>query len=361
MRGNDIHQQKLFSYISPATRVPRNHPLRPIREMVNRALEDLSPIFQELYSEIGRPSIAPEKLLRASLLQIFYSIRSERMLVEQLDYNLLFRWFVGFSMDDQIWHHSVFTKNRDRLLNTDTAVTFLRLICTEAEEAGLLSREHFSVDGTLIQAWASIKSFKPKDHHDDDPPSPQGRNPEVDFRGKKLKNETHASTTDEDARLYKKSKGAEAKLSFLGHALMENRHGLVVDTRLTPADGHGEREAALDMLSQLPRKRRKTIGADKNYDAQNFIKEVRATNTTPHVARKQQSAIDGRTTRHAGYSASLKFRKRIEEIFGWMKTIGPLRRPMYRGVDRIDGVFTLTAAAYNLVRMRNLGLPVSSG
>ncbi len=361
MHGNDIHQQKLFSYVSPDSRVPRNHPLRPIREMVNRALEDLSPIFQELYSGIGRPSIAPEKLLRASLLQIFYSIRSERMLVEQLDYNLLFRWFVGFSMDDSIWHHSVFTKNRDRLLNTDTAVAFLRLVCDQAEEAGLLSREHFSVDGTLIQAWASIKSFKPKDHDDDNTTSPQGRNPEVDFRGKKLKNETHASTTDADAKLYKKSTGSEAKLSFLGHALMENRHGLVVDTRLTPADGHGEREAALDMLSQLPRNKRKTIGADKNYDAQEFIKGVRATNTTPHVAQKQHSAIDGRTSRHAGYGTSLKIRKRIEEIFGWMKTIGPIQRPMYRGLDKIDGVFTLTAAAYNLIRMKNLGLPVASG
>jgi transposase len=361
MRGNDVQQQAMFSYLSPAARVPQDHPLRPIRDMVNQALAELSGEFQAMYSREGRPSIPPEKLLRALLLQILYTIRSERLLMEQLDYNLLFRWFVGLSMDDKVWDHSVFSKNQERFLDSDLAAAFFARILDQAAAAGLLSDEHFTVDGTLIEAWASLKSFRPKDT-----PPPEGgggRNPEVDFHGQRRLNQTHASTTDPEARLFKKGKGKEAKLCFMGHVLMENRHGLVVSPRLTAATGTAEREAAEDMVGALPGRRRITVGGDKAFDTQDFVKSMRSLNATPHVAQNcngRKSAIDGRTTRHPGYDVSQRLRKRVEEIFGWMKTVGNLRKTRHRGEDRVGWVFTLTAAAYNLVRMRNLTAAVST-
>lgn len=356
MRGSDIQQQRLFSYISPEVRVPQKHPLRPIKKMANQALRELSSMFKTIYSSEGRPSIAPEKLLRSLLLQVFYSIRSERLLVEQLDYNLLFRWFIGLSMDDPVWNHSTYSKNRDRLLQTDVAVAFLRSICRQAEDAGLLSDEHFTVDGTLIEAWASLKSFRPKGENPTDK-NEGGRNPEVDFHGQKRKNDTHASTTDPESRLHKKSKGKEARLAYMGHVLMENRNGLAVDARLTQATGKAEREAALSMVEDIPGNHRVTLGADKAYDTADFVKELRVLKATPHVAGKSKgSAIDGRTTRHEGYKISQRKRKRVEEIFGWMKTVGFIRKTRHRGQEKVDWVFTFATAAYNLVRMRNLGL-----
>ena len=361
MRGNDVQQEAMFSYLSPEARVPQDHPLRPIRDMVNRALAELSGEFQAMYSREGRPSIPPEKLLRALLLQILYTIRSARLLMEQLDYNLLFRWFVGLSMDDQVWDHSVFSKNQERFLDSDLAAAFFARILQQAASAGLLSDEHFTVDGTLIEAWASLKSFRPKDA-----PPPEGgggRNPEVDFHGEKRLNQTHASTTDPEARLFKKGKGKEAKLCFMGHVLMENRHGLVVSPRLTAATGTAEREAAEDMVGAIPGRRRITVGGDKAFDTQDFVKSMRSLNATPHVAQNcngRKSAIDGRTTRHPGYAVSQRLRKRVEEIFGWMKTVGNLRKTRHRGEDRVGWVFILTAAAYNLVRMRNLTAAVST-
>jgi transposase len=360
MRGPDIQQQKLFSYLSPESRVPLTHPLRPIRILADKALKELSPVFRELYSRIGRPSIPPEQLLRSLLLQILYSIRSERMLAEQLDYNLLFRWFVGLSMDETIWDHSVYSKNRERILHSDLAVIFLRSICSQAEAAGLVSNDHFTVDGTLIETWASLKSFRPKD---EEPPASTGgnRNPEVDFHREKRRNDTHASTTDPESRLFRKGKGKEAKLCFMGHVLMENRNGLVVDTRVTQATGTAEREAALSMASDIPGVHRVTIGADKGYDCKEFVDDLRNLTVTPHVAQKAKgSAIDGRTTRHEGYAVSQVKRKRVEEIFGWMKTVSWLRKARYKGEEKIDWLFTLSAAAYNMVRMRNLGI-VASG
>jgi len=358
MRGADTQQQKLFSYLSPDSRVPQNHPLRPIRIMADTALKKLSPVFRELYATTGRPSIPPEQLLRSLLLQILYTIRSERMLTEQLDYNLLFRWFVGLSMDEKIWNHSVYSKNRDRLLQSDIAVHFLRSICDQAEQAGLLSDDHFTVDGTLIESWASLKSFRPRD---EEPPCEGGRNPEVDFHGEKRCNATHASVSDPQSRLYRKGKGKEARLYFMGHVLMENRNGLAVDTRLTQATGTAERAAALAMAADLPGTHRVTIGADKGYDCAEFVAGLRSLIVTPHVARKaKDSAINGRTTRHEGYAISQKKRKRVEEIFGWMKTVGWLRKARYKGEEKIDWLFTLSAAAYNMVRMRNLGI-VASG
>lgn len=355
MRGDDQNQQAMFSYISPEARVPKDHPLRPIRIMVDNALVDLAPLFKEMYSHTGRPSIPPEQLLRALLLQILYSIRSERMLVEQLDYNLLFRWFVGLSMDDKVWDHSTFSKNRDRLIAHDVATQFFVIIRRLAEKADLLSNDHFSVDGTLIEAWASMKSFRPKDDQDQDPPASGGRNAEVDFKGQKRKNDTHQSTTDPDCRLLKKGKGKEAKLCFMGHALMENRNGLVVDSRLTQATGTAEREAALEMVENRPGIKRVTLAADKNYDTAEFVRKLRRMNATPHVAQKAKgSAIDKRTTRYSGYQTSQKVRKRVEEIFGWMKTAGLLRKTRHRGLKRVECTFTLAATAYNLVRMRNL-------
>lgn len=353
MRGDDLQQQAMFSYISPEARVPKDHPLRPIQIMVDHALFDLAPLFKKMYSHTGRPSIPPEQILRALLLQVFYSIRSERMLVEQLEYNLLFRWFVGLSMDDKVWDHSVFSKNRDRLIQHDVATQFFDMIRRQAERADLLSNEHFTVDGTLIEAWASMKSFRPKD--DQDPPTSGGRNSEVDFKGQQRKNDTHQSTTDPEARLLKKGKGKEAKLCFMGHALMENRSGLVVDSRLTPATGTAERSAALEMIEDVPGTKQITLGADRGYDVASFVKELRRLKATPHVAQKTKgTAIDKRTTRHPGYQTSLKIRKRVEEIFGWMKTTGVLRKTRHRGLERVECDFTLAAAAYNLVRMRTL-------
>ena len=357
MRGQEKNQQTLFSYISPEQRVPKNHPLRSIRQMIDKALKNMHHSFSEQYSETGRPSIPPEQLLRALLLQIFYTIRSERLLMEQLHYNLLFRWFVGLSMDDPVWDHSTFSKNRERLLNSDMATCFFQSIRDQARQKKLLSDEHFTVDGTLLDAWASIKSFKPKDSDDRHDPSGgnQGRNPTVDFRGQKRTNDTHASATDPDARLYKKSKGQPAKLCYMGHALMENRNGLVVDTMVTITSGTAEREAAVMMLDQIPGRGRITIGADKGYDCKEFIEDCRDLKATPHVARNERgSAIDGRTTRHEGYGISLRIRKRVEEVFGWLKTIGCLGKLHHRGCDRVDAIFSFATAAYNLIRIRNL-------
>jgi len=360
MRGDDIHQDGIFSYLSPEARVPKDHPLRPLRQMVNQALGELSRDFQAMYSREGRPSIPPEKLLRALLLQVLYTIRSERLLMEQLDYNLLFRWFVGLSMDDKVWDHSVFSKNRERFLRSDLAAAFFGRIKEQAAQAGLLSDEHFTVDGTLIEAWASLKSFRPKDAP---PPSGgSGRNPEVDFHGERRLNQTHASTTDPEARLFKKGKGKEAKLCFMGHVLMENRHGLIVSPRLTAATGTAERETAVRLVGAVPGRHRITVGGDKAYDTREFVQSLRALKAVPHVAQScngRKSAIDGRTTRYPGYAVSQRLRKRVEEIFGWIKTVGNLRRTRHRGEDRVDWVFTLTAAAYNLVRIRNLTAAVS--
>jgi len=360
MRGDDVQQEAMFSYLSPEARVPRDHPLRPIRDMVNQALAELSGEFQAMYSREGRPSIPPEKLLRALLLQVLYTIRSARLLMEQLDYNLLFRWFVGLSMDDKVWDHSVFSKNQERFLDSDLAAAFFGRILAQAKSAGLLSDEHFTVDGTLIEAWASLKSFRPKDAPP--PAGGGGRNPEVDFHGEKRLNRTHASTTDPEARLFKKGKGKEAKLCFMGHVLMENRHGLVVSPRLTAATGTAEREAAVGLVEGIPGRHRITVGTDKAYDTREFVQSLRALKAVPHVAQNcngRKSAIDGRTTRHPGYAISQRLRKRVEEIFGWMKTVGNLRKTRHRGEDRVDFVFTLTVAAYNLVRIRNLTAAVS--
>jgi transposase len=353
MRGEDQNQQAMFSYVSPEARVPKDHPLRPIRIMVDKVLSDLAPLFREMYSHTGRPSTPPEQLLRASLLQVLYSIRSERMLVEQLDYNLLFRWFVGLSMDDKVWNHSTFSKNRDRLMQFEVASAFFQATREIAERAGLMSKEHFTVDGTLIEAWASMKSFRPKD--DQDPPASGGRNPEVDFKGQQRKNDTHQSTTDPDARLLKKGKGKESKLCFMGHALMENRNGLVVDSRLTLANGTAEWVAALEMVEELPGSHRITVGADKGYDVPLFVDGLKRLLATPHVAQKDKgTAIDQRTTRHEGYRSSQRVRKRVEEIFGWLKTTGGLRKTRHRGLDKVGWMFEFSMTAYNLVRMRNL-------
>lgn len=362
MRGNDNRTDSLFSYVSCEARVPATHPLRPIRAMVDEVLEVLSPEFEGMYSKVGRPSIAPEKLLRALLLQAFYSIRSERQLMEQMDYNLLFRWFAGLSMDAAVWDVTVFTKNRDRLLAGEVAAKFLAAVVAQARARNLLSDEHFSVDGTLIDAWASMKSFRPKDGGDE-PPGP-GRNGERNFHGEKRSNQTHASTTDPDAKLYRKANGQASRMAFMGHVLMENRNGLVVGALVTQATGTAEREAALALVDGLKATGRITLGADKGYDARAFVRDLRARKVTPHIARNEQvaedgslrrrSAIDGRTTRHPGYAVSLRIRKRIEEVFGWAKTTGGLRKTRHKGTDRVDWVFTLTAAAYNLVRLPKL-------
>jgi transposase len=323
--------------------------------MTDAALARLSPRFEAMYSELGRPSIPPEQLLRALLLQVLYSIRSERLLIEQLDYNLLFRWFVGLGMDDAIWDHSTFSKNRDRLLAGDIATEFFAAVVTEARQHRLLSDEHFTVDGTLLEAWASHKSFRPKGPDASAPPDDPG-NPTVNFRGTPRKNDTHQSTTDPDARLYKKGVGRPAQLTYLGHVLMENRSGLIVNTRVTPADGYGERDAAWLMVAALPGGR-VTLAADKGYDYPEFVAELRHLKVTPHVAQNtlnRRSAIDGRTTRHPGYAVSHVKRKRVEEAFGWMKTIGLLRKLRHRGGPTVDWIFRFTAAAYNLIRIRNL-------
>ena len=359
MRGDDQQQSGIFSYISAEQRVKADHPLRAIRRMVDEALQGLSPRFSRLYAKRGRPSIAPEKLLRALLLQVLYTIRSERQLMEQLDYNMLYRWFVGLNMDDAIWDVTVFTKNRDRLLKGKIAQAFFEQVLGQARERQLLSAEHFTVDGTLIEAWAGQKSFQRKDGAK--PPEDGGSNPTVNFHGEQRRNDTHRSTTDPEALLYKKSRGSESKLSYLGHVLMENRNGLVVDTRLTRATGTAERDAALDMAAHLPGGTRQvTLGGDKNYDTKDFVAKLRDAAVTPHVAQHQHarrsSAIDGRTTRHDGYGISQRKRKRVEEIFGWIKTVAGLRKTRHRGRKRVSWMFTFAAAAFNLVRMRNLAL-----
>jgi transposase len=358
MRGGDERSGTLFSYVDLEARVGQDHPLRAIRAVVNEALSALEKEFSALYSPIGRPSIPPEKLLRAMLLQAFYSIRSERQLMERLEFDLLFRWFVGIGVDEAAWDHSVFSKNRDRLLEGAIAAKFLGAILTQPRVKRLLSTDHFSVDGTLIEAWASMKSFKPKVGSDDPPADGGGRNREADFHGARRSNETHASTTDPEARLYRKGQGKEAKLCFLGHALMENRHGLLVDACLTQADGHAERVAALHMIEpRADRPRAVTLGADKAYDAEDFVNELRAMRVTPHVAQNtngRSSAIDGRTTRHGGYAVSQRIRKRIEEAFGWIKTIAGQEKTRFRGRDRVGWAFTFAAAAYNLTRLPKL-------
>jgi len=358
MRGPNREQDSMFSYHSPADRVPSTHPLRVIKDMANRALKGLSPEFNKMYSPIGRASIPPEKLIRALLLQALYSIRSERLLMEELDYNLLFRWFVGLSMDDEVWDHSTFSKNRDRLLEADIVRKFFEQILDQGRAQGLLCDEHFTVDGTLIEAWASQKSFQPKDGDTSGPAAGgDGRNEDVDYRGQKRSNETHASTTDPDARLAKKSQGGEARLSYMGHVLMDNRNGLVVDHRLSISSGTAEAEAAVEMVSAIDGNHRITVGMDKAYDRGSCVKEMRQLKATPHVAqRKIGSAIDGRTTGHRGYAVSQRVRKRVEEIFGWMKTVGGYRKTRFRGVQRVGWGFTLAMTAYNMVRIRNLTL-----
>lgn len=358
MRGDDIQQPAVFSYLSPEERVPQNHPLRPIRKLTDKVLKELSPTFEGMYSRIGRPSVAPEKLLRAQLLQILYTIRSERQLMEHLNYNLLYRWFVGLNMDDGVWDESVYTKNRDRLLKADVAGKFFELVLAEANRLKLVSDEHFTVDGTLLEACASLKSFKKVDGEAGPPPDDPG-NPTVDFHGEKRSNETHCSTTDPDALLARKGKGKEAKLSYAGHVLMENRNGLAVDAMVTQATGTAERDAALLMAEAIPGDQRVTLGADKNYDTKDFVAEARNLGVTPHVAQKQNSATDGRTTRHAGYGISQQKRKRIEEIFGWMKTVGGMKKLRHRGLELVGWMFTMTAAAYNLIRIRNLAPAVA--
>jgi transposase len=359
MRGADEQPGSMFSYVSLEERVPQDHPLRAIRRITDRALERLSPQFGSLYVQFGRPSIPPEKLLRALLLQALYTIRSERQLIEQIEYNLLFRWFVGLGMDDAVWAPTTFTKNRDRLLDGDIAAAFFDAVLIHADTARLLSDEHFTVDGTLLDAWASQKSFRPRAA---DPPLGGGGNPSVNFHGERRTNATHQSTTDPDARLYKKARGREARLGYLGHLLMEHRSGLIVKTTVTPADGHGERDAALVMIAAVPGRHRITVAGDKGYDTRDFVAELRGMAATPHVAQhttRRRSAIDARTTRHAGYAISQQQRKRVEQGFGWIKTVGGLRKLRHRGGPLVRWIFTFTAAAYNIVRLRRL-LPVTA-
>ena len=353
MRGTDRQQSSMFSYISAEQRVSKDHPLRAIRVMVDAALSELQAQFEAMYAQGGRPSIPPEKLLRALLLQLLYTVRSERQLMEQLDYNLLFRWFVGLSMDDPVWDVRVFTKNRERLLDAELAQRFFNQVVTQARAQGLISAEHFTVDGTLIEAWAGQKSFQRTQGKPTPPPDDPG-NPSVNFRGERRCNATHQSTTDPQARLYKKAAGREAKLCYLGHLLMENRNGLVVNTRLTEADGYAERRAAVAMVEDIPGFSRVTLGGDKGYDAKEFVRELRDHQVTPHLAQKPASAIDRRTTRHSGYLRSQSRRQRVEEVFGWLKTVAALRKTRHRGQARVGWIFTLAAAAYNLVRIRNL-------
>ena len=371
MRGSDERRGALFSYVDLEARVRASHPLRAIREIVNAALAALSADFDALYAkDMGRPSIPPERLLRALLLQVFYGIRSERQIMERLEFDLLFRWFVGLGVDDPVWDATVFGKNRDRLMDGAIACKFLDAILAQAKVKRLLSSEHFSVDGTLIEAWASMKSFKPKAasdaaHPPDAPPEgppsappapPQGRNAERDFHGEKRSNDTHASTTDPDCRLYRKSKGQGAKLCFIGHALMENRNALIVDACVTKADGHAERIAALHMIDpRADRPRRISLGADKGYDAEDFVNELRSMNVTPHVAAKaKHSALDARTTGRASYRVSQIIRKRIEEPFGWIKSAGGFAKTKLRGLDKVGWQFTFNAAAYNAIRLPKL-------
>jgi len=353
MRGADDQTSELFSFVSPEARVRHDHPLRAMRQLTDAALAELEPRFRRLYAAIGRPSIPPEQLLRALLVQTLYSIRSERLLMEEIDYSVLFRWFIGLSMDAPVWSPSTFSKNRDRLLEGDIAAAFFDAVRGQAAAAGLLSDEHFTVDGTQLEAWASLKSFTRRDAGPSEPPDDPG-NPTVDFRGERRTNATHASTTDPDAQLYKKADGQKSVLAYLGHVLMENRHGLLVNACVTAATGTAEREAAALMVAVERRPR--TLGADKSYDVASFVETLRAQGITPHVAQKARAtAIDGRTTRHPGYALSQRKRKLVEQAFGWMKTVGLLRKLRHRGAERVDWTFTFTAAAYNLVRLRTLG------
>ena len=357
MRGADEQPGSMFSYVTLETRVPPDHPLREIRRITDQALARLSPRFGTLYVKFGRPSIAPEKLLRALLLQVLYTIRSERQLMEQLDYNLLFRWFVGLGMDDAVWSPTTFTKNRERWLDGDIAAAFFDAIVIHADRERLLSSDHFTVDGTLLDAWASHKSFR---HRDEEPPGPGGGgNPTVNFHRQRRTNETHRSTTDPDARLYKKAQGREARLGYLGHVLMEHRSGLIVKALVTPATGRAEREAAIAMVGDLRGHHRITVAGDKGYDTRAFVATLRSMRTTPHLAQytetvHRRSAIDARTTRHPGYALSQRKRQLVEQGFGWMKTVGGLRKLRHRGGPLVEWVFTFTAAAYNIVRLRRL-------
>ncbi len=353
----DHQQNQMFSYLSPETRVRKDHPLRAIRAMVDGVLCALSPHFDRMYASEGRPSIAPEKLLRAQLLQMLYSIRSERLLMEEIDYSVLFRWFVGLNLDEEVWDATTFTKNRDRLLEAEVAKLFLAQVVEQAREQGLTSDEHFTVDGTLLEAWASVKSFQRKDGQNPPPPDDPG-NPTVNFRGERRSNRTHESNTDPDAKLARKSDGKEAKLSYSGNLLVENRNGLIVNAMVWEANGTAERDTALVMLEQIAGDQRVTVGGDKGFDTADFVSECRHMQVTPHVAQNENrcggSAIDERTTRHAGYRVSQRKRKRIEECFGWLKTIALLRKVRHRGLYKVDWVFTFACAAYNLVRLRNL-------
>jgi len=364
MRGEDHQQSHIFSYLSPEERVRPDHPLRAIREMVDVVLSQLSRSFDTMYAKVGRPSIAPEKLLRAQLLQMLYSIRSERLLMEEMDYNLLFRWFVGLNADDPVWDATVFTKNRDRLLQADVAKEFLAEVVAQAGAKGLTSDEHFTVDGTLLEAWASQKSYQAREGKQPPPPDDPG-NPTVNFRGERRSNQTHASKTDPEAQMARKGEGKESKLSYSGNLLVENRNGLIVNAEVFLANGTAERDAALVMLEQIPGGKLVTVGGDKGFDTRDFVAECRHLGATPHVAqnlkRNGGSAIDGRTTRHHGYRVSQKRRKRIEECFGWLKTIALLRKLRHRGVCKVDWIFAFACAAYNLVRMRNLSAPVLAG
>jgi transposase len=357
MRGTDHQQSHIFSYVSPEQRVRQDHPLRAIRAMVDEVLRSLSPQFNRMYAREGRPSIAPEKLLRALVVQMLYSIRSERLLMEEMDYNILFRWFVGLNLDEEVWDATTFTKNRERLLEADVAKQFLAAVVDLAREKGLVYDEHFTVDGTLLEAWASAKSFQPKDGKNAPPPDDPG-NPTINFRGQQRSNETHESKTDPEARLARKSDGKESKLSYSGNLLVENRNGLIVDALAWEATGTAERDTALLMLEQVPGDGRITVGGDKGFDTQGFVGECRHMNVSAHVAQNHRrsggSAIDGRTARHESYRISQRKRKRIEECFGWLKTIALLRKVRHRGLQKVDWVFTFACAAYNLVRVRNL-------
>jgi len=361
MRGQDHQQSNMFSYLSPEHRVRKDHPLRAIRAMADRALANLSERFDAMYATTGRPSIPPQKLLRAQLIQMLYSVRSERLLMEEIDYSLLYRWFVGMNLDEPVWDVTVFTKNRDRLLDGDVAREFLSEVVKQAQEQNLTSDEHFTVDGTLVEAWASLKSFQHKDQQKQPPDDPG--NPTVDFHGETRSNQTHQSTTDPDARLARKGSGKEAKLSYNANLLVENRNGLIVNTEVFQANGTAERDAALVMLEQIPGENRLTVGADKGYDTKDFVAECRNLKVTPHVAqnvkRNGGSAVDGRTTRHTAYAISQRKRKRIEESFGWLKTIALMRKVRHRGIHKVGWIFTFAAAAYNLVRMRNLLSPAA--
>lgn len=360
MRGEDKRQDGMFSYRTAEERVPADHPLRAMREMVDEALRGMSARFARMYAKNGRPSIAPEKLLRALLLQVLYTVRSERQLMEQLDYNILYRWFVGLNMDEAVWDVTVFTKNRERLLKSDIAGAFFEQVLKQARARQLLSAEHFTVDGTLIEAWAGQKSFQRKDGNSK-PPDDDGSNPTINFRGDQRRNTTHRSKTDPEARLFKKSRGGESRLTYMAHVLMENRNGMVVDTRVTKSTGKAERDSAWVMAWRATHGRQRiTLGGDKNYDTKQMVASLRAIGVTPHVAQNEHcnrsSAIDARTTRHEGYAVSQRKRKRVEEIFGWIKTIAGLRKTKHRGRKRVGWMFTFAAAAFNLVRLRNLAL-----